>query len=105
MSRSCSTAIRNSPRAPGPTARHFLGLAPPPPAAVAPPNPGRWPGAAARRSRHDAMLAGEAGADYVMFGDPDRRGGRPPFEEVLERLEGGGGLVEIPFVADSPNTR
>src|SRR6266566_2884034 len=25
-------------------------------------------------TRHDAMLAGEAGADYVMFGEPDATG-------------------------------
>jgi len=31
------------------------------------------------RSRHDAMLAGEAGADYVMFGEPDRLGGPLPW--------------------------
>ena len=45
--------------------------------------PDRIAGAGGLRSRHDAMLAGEAGADYVMFGEPDRRGNRPP-------LRGGG---------------
>lgn len=43
-------------------------------------------GAGNLRSRHDAMLAGEANADYVMFGEPDRRGGRPQFEVIEERL-------------------
>ena len=37
-------------------------------------------------TRHDAMLAGESGADYVMFGEPDRDGHRPRFEAVLERV-------------------
>jgi len=31
--------------------------------------PGRIVGAAGLRERHDAMVAGEAGADYVLFGD------------------------------------
>ena len=35
--------------------------------------PDRIAGAGGLRSRHDAMLAGEAGADYVMFGDPDQQ--------------------------------
>ena len=47
-------------------------------AAIGALKPDRIAGAGGLRSRHDAMLAGEAGADYVMFGDPDRRGGRPP---------------------------
>jgi thiamine-phosphate pyrophosphorylase len=32
------------------------------------------------------MLAGEAGADYVMFGEPDPDGNRPSFEAVVERV-------------------
>ena len=35
--------------------------------------PDRIAGAGGLHSRHDAMLAGESGADYVMFGEPDRR--------------------------------
>ena len=61
--------------------------------------PERIAGAGGLRSRHDAMLAGEAGADYVMFGDPDRNGRRPRFEEVLERLTWWAELFEIPCVA------
>ena len=41
-------------------------------AALATLKPDRIAGAGGLRSRHDAMLAGEAGADYVMFGEPDR---------------------------------
>jgi thiamine-phosphate pyrophosphorylase len=61
--------------------------------------PDRIAGAGGLRSRHDAMLAAETGADYVMFGDPDRRGRRPGFEELLERLTWWTELFEIPCVA------
>ena len=44
------------------------------------------------------MLAGEAGADYVMFGEPDRRGGRPPFDAIVERVEWWAELFELPCV-------
>jgi len=60
--------------------------------------PERIAGAGGLRSRHDAMLAGEAGADYVMFGEPDRRGRRPPFDEVEEHLLWWAELLEIPCV-------
>jgi thiamine-phosphate pyrophosphorylase len=68
-------------------------------AALALLKPERIAGAGGLRSRHDAMLAGEAGADYVMFGEPDRNGRRPSFEELLERLTWWADLVEIPSVA------
>jgi thiamine-phosphate pyrophosphorylase len=45
------------------------------------------------------MLAGEAGADYVMFGEPDRNGRRPSFNELQERLTWWAELFEIPCVA------
>lgn len=61
--------------------------------------PDRIAGAGGLLSRHDAMLAGESGADYVMFGDPDRRGRRPSFEELEERLLWWVELLEIPCVA------
>jgi thiamine-phosphate pyrophosphorylase len=62
-------------------------------------------GAGGLHSRHDAMLAGESGADYVMFGEPDRRGRRPPFDELEERLLWWAELLEIPCVgyADHPD--
>jgi thiamine-phosphate pyrophosphorylase len=60
--------------------------------------PDRIAGAGGLRSRHDAMLAGEAGADYVMFGDPDRHGSRPPMEAVTERLTWWSELFESPCV-------
>ena len=49
-------------------------------------------------SRHDAMLAGETGADYVMFGEPDRDGHRPRFEAVLERVGWWAEVMTIPCV-------
>jgi thiamine-phosphate pyrophosphorylase len=60
--------------------------------------PDRIAGAGGLRSRHDAMLAGEAGADYVMFGDPDRRGNRPPLEAVTDRLTWWSEVFEPPCV-------
>jgi thiamine-phosphate pyrophosphorylase len=60
--------------------------------------PDRIAGAGGLHSRHDAMLAGETGADYVMFGDPERRGHRPPFEIVEERIIWWADLVEIPCI-------
>jgi thiamine-phosphate pyrophosphorylase len=60
--------------------------------------PDRIAGAGGLRSRHDAMLAGESGADYVMFGEPDRRGTRPPFDAVEERVKWWADLVEVPCI-------
>ena len=68
-------------------------------AALALLKPERIAGAGGLRSRHDAMLAGEAGADYVMFGEPDRNGRRPNFDELQERLTWWAELFEIPCVA------
>src|SRR5689334_18590462 len=68
-------------------------------AALALLKPERIAGAGGLRSRHDAMLAGEAGADYVMFGEPDRHGRRPSFNELQERLTWWAELFEIPCVA------
>jgi thiamine-phosphate pyrophosphorylase len=68
-------------------------------AALALLKPERIAGAGGLRSRHDAMLAGEAGADYVMFGEPDRNGRRPSLEELQERLTWWAELFEIPCVA------
>jgi thiamine-phosphate pyrophosphorylase len=68
-------------------------------AALALLKPERIAGAGGLRSRHDAMLAGEAGADYVMFGEPDRKGRRPSFENLQERLTWWADLFEIPCVA------
>src|SRR5262245_56657873 len=60
--------------------------------------PARIAGCAGLESRHDAMLAAEAGADYVMFGEPDEDGNRPSFEAITERLAWWAEVFEIPCV-------
>jgi thiamine-phosphate pyrophosphorylase len=67
-------------------------------AAVASLKPERIAGCGGLATRHDAMLAAEAGADYVMFGEPDARGHRPSFEAILERVEWWAQVFEIPCV-------
>ncbi|HML14856.1 MAG TPA: thiamine phosphate synthase [Xanthobacteraceae bacterium] len=54
-------------------------------------------------SRHDAMVAGERGADYVMFGEPDADGRRPAFAAVLDRVAWWAELFEIPCVGWAMN--
>jgi thiamine-phosphate pyrophosphorylase len=44
------------------------------------------------------MSAGEAGADYVLFGEPDEHGHRPSVEAVAERLNWWAELFEPPCV-------
>lgn len=68
-------------------------------AAVASLKPERIAGCGGLATRHDAMLAAEAGADYVMFGEPDARGHRPSFEAIVERIEWWAQVFEIPCVA------
>src|SRR5205085_5033716 len=48
--------------------------------------PNRIVGVGGLHSRHDAMVAGESGADYVLFGEPDEIGRRPGLEAILDRL-------------------
>jgi thiamine-phosphate pyrophosphorylase len=60
--------------------------------------PDRIAGAGGLPSRHDAMLAVEGGADYVMFGEADRRGSRPAFDAIEERLNWWSELFEQPCV-------
>lgn len=49
-------------------------------------------------TRHDAMTAGEAGADYVLFGEPDAHGERPSPDAIAERLNWWAELFEPPCV-------
>jgi len=56
-------------------------------------------GAGGLRSRHDAMVAAEAGADYVMFGEPDAVGRHPSRDAVVERVAWWAEVFEIPCVA------
>lgn len=60
--------------------------------------PDRIAGVGRLTTRHDAMLAGEAGADYVLFGEPDRQGHRPSVEAIADRLNWWAELFEPPCV-------
>src|SRR4051812_26606518 len=60
--------------------------------------PDRIAGVGGLNTRHDSMTAGEAGADYVLFGEPDRHGSRPSVEAIAERLEWWAELFEPPCV-------
>jgi thiamine-phosphate pyrophosphorylase len=60
--------------------------------------PDRIAGVGGLTTRHDSMAAGEAGADYVLFGEPDARGQRPSAEAVAERLQWWAELFEPPCV-------
>jgi thiamine-phosphate pyrophosphorylase len=44
------------------------------------------------------LLVAEAGADYVMFGEPDATGRRPSFDAVAERVAWWAELFEVPCV-------
>jgi thiamine-phosphate pyrophosphorylase len=61
--------------------------------------PERIVGVGGLRLRDDAMTAGEAGADYVMFGEPRPDGWTPPLEETLERAEWWAEIFQTPCVA------
>jgi thiamine-phosphate pyrophosphorylase len=50
------------------------------------------------RSRHDAMVAAEAGADYVMFGEPDAVGHQPSHDVIIDRVAWWAEVFEIPCV-------
>ena len=60
--------------------------------------PDRIAGCGALATRHDSMAAGELGADYVLFGEPDARGQRPSVEAIVERLQWWDELFEPPCV-------
>jgi thiamine-phosphate pyrophosphorylase len=60
--------------------------------------PDRIAGVGGLSTRHDSMAAGELGADYVLFGEPDTRGQRPSTEAIAERLQWWAELFEPPCV-------
>lgn len=60
--------------------------------------PDRIIGVGGLTTRHDSMAAGEAGADYVLFGEPDAKGQRPSLEAIAERLQWWAELFEPPCV-------
>jgi thiamine-phosphate pyrophosphorylase len=60
-------------------------------------------GAGGLRSKDDAMTAGEAGADYLMFGEPRPDGSLPPLDAVVERAAWWAEIFETPCVAFAPS--
>ena len=72
-------------------------------AAFAALKPDRIAGCGGLKTRHDAMLAGEAGADYVMFGEPDAAQRRPSFAAILDRIAWWAELFEVPCVGYAAN--
>jgi thiamine-phosphate pyrophosphorylase len=60
--------------------------------------PDRIAGVGGLTTRHDSMTAGEAGADYVLFGEPDAHGQRPSIDAISERLQWWAELFEPPCV-------
>ena len=60
-------------------------------------------GAGAIRSKDDAMGLGEAGADYLLFGEPRPDGSLPSLESVVERASWWAEIFETPCVAFAPS--
>ncbi|HEX2553963.1 MAG TPA: thiamine phosphate synthase [Microvirga sp.] len=60
-------------------------------------------GAAGIRSRDDAMAIGEAGADYLLFGEPRPDGSVPALEGVAERAAWWAEIFETPCIAYAPS--
>jgi thiamine-phosphate pyrophosphorylase len=60
--------------------------------------PDRIAGVGGLTTRHDSMTAGELGADYVLFGEPDEKGQRPSIEAICDRLQWWDEVFELPSV-------
>src|SRR6478609_1507791 len=60
--------------------------------------PERIAGVGGLTTRHDSMTAAEAGAEYVLFGEPDASGRRPSIEAIAERVQLWAELFEPPCV-------
>ncbi|WIW45632.1 thiamine phosphate synthase [Bradyrhizobium sp. 62B] len=60
--------------------------------------PDRIAGVGGLTTRHHSMEAGEIGADYVLFGEPDAKGQRPSAEAIAERLDWWAELFEPPCI-------
>ena len=60
-------------------------------------------GAGGLRSKDDAMTAGEAGADYLLFGEPRPDGSLPPLDAVVERTAWWAEIFETPCIAYAPS--
>jgi thiamine-phosphate pyrophosphorylase len=60
--------------------------------------PDRIAGVGGLTTRHDSMTAGELGADYVLFGEPDENGQRPSTQAICDRLQWWDEVFELPSV-------
>ena len=60
-------------------------------------------GAGAIRSKDDAMGLGEAGADYLLFGEPRPDGSLPSLESVVERASWWAEIFETPCIVYAPS--
>lgn len=60
-------------------------------------------GVGAIRTKDDAMSLGEAGADYLLFGEPRPDGSLPSLESVVERASWWAEIFETPCVAYAPS--
>jgi thiamine-phosphate pyrophosphorylase len=60
--------------------------------------PDRIAGVGGLATRHDSMAAGELGADYTLFGEPDALKQRPSMAAIAERLQWWAELFEPPCV-------
>lgn len=66
-------------------------------AALATLKPARIAGVGGLHTRHDAMLAGETNADYLMFGQPEA-GAAPALPLTLERVSWWAEIFQVPCV-------
>ncbi len=55
------------------------------------------------RTKDDAMTLGEAGVDYLLFGEPRRDGSLPSLESVVERAAWWAEIFETPCAAYAPS--
>ncbi|MEZ0172082.1 thiamine phosphate synthase [Microvirga sp. TS319] len=60
-------------------------------------------GAGGIRAKDDAMNLGEAGVDYLLFGEPRRDGSLPSLDSVVERAAWWAEIFETPCVAFAPS--
>jgi thiamine-phosphate pyrophosphorylase len=64
---------------------------------------GRAIGVGTIRTKDDAMSLGEAGVDYLLFGEPRPDGSLPSLESVVERAAWWAEIFETPCVAYAPS--
>ena len=60
--------------------------------------PDRIAGIGGLTTRHDSMTAGDLGADYVLFGEPDEKGQRPSTQAICDRQQWWDEVFELPSV-------